>query len=199
MQQIRLIVGLGNPGSKYHNTRHNVGFDFVDQIAEKLGTQLSEHSKFHCHMAQITIGPYAVKIVKPNTFMNLSGQSVLALCQFHKIELDQILVVHDEIDLPPGVTRLKTGGGHGGHNGLRNIIERFGGKKEFHRLRIGIGHPGHRSQVHNHVLSKASPDDQISIAASIQSAMGFVLDIVKGEFQKVMQELHQKNFGAPKE
>ena len=199
MQQIRLIVGLGNPGSKYHNTRHNVGFDFVDQIADKLGAPLSEQSKFHCNIAQVNISPYAVKIAKPTTFMNLSGQSVLAICQFHKIELDQILVIHDELDLPPGVTRLKTGGGHGGHNGLRNIIERFGGDKGFHRLRIGIGHPGHKSKVHSHVLSKASPDDQISIAASIRSTLDFIPDIVKGDFQKVMQELHQKNFGAPQE
>lgn len=197
MQRIRLIVGLGNPGSKYHQTRHNVGFDFVDLLADKNGASFAEQSKFHSHMTQISCSPYTVKLAKPTTFMNLSGQSVLAICQFHKIELDEILVIHDELDLPPGVCRLKTGGGHGGHNGLRNIIERFGGKKDFHRLRIGIGHPGHRSKVHSHVLSKASADDQISISASIRSTLDYVPDIIKGNFQKVMQELHTKNFGAP--
>ena len=199
MQHIRLIVGLGNPGSKYHDTRHNAGFNFVDQMTEKFGSQLSEQSKFHCYIAQINMSPYTVKIAKPTTFMNLSGQSILALCQFHKIELDQILVAHDELDLPPGVARLKTGGGHNGHNGLRNIIDCFGGNKNFHRLRIGIGHPGHKSKVHNYVLSKPSPDEQISTATSIQATLNFIPDIVKGDFQKVMRELHQKNFGAPNE
>lgn len=194
MQPIRLIVGLGNPGSEYHRTRHNVGFDFVDHLAESSGASLSLQTKFFGHCGQATIDRRSVRLLKPNTYMNLSGQSVLALCQFHQIELDEILVVHDELDLTPGVIRLKTGGGHGGHNGLRNIIERFGGDKNFHRLRIGIGHPGHRSKVHGHVLSRAPADDQISIAAAIHAAMKDLPLILAGDFQKVMQDMHQRDF-----
>ena len=196
MQNIRLIVGLGNPGAEYDKTRHNVGFDFIDRLAENTGASLSNQTKFFCHLGQANVSPYAVKLSKPTTYMNLSGQAVLAICQFHKIEIDEILVVHDELDLPPGIIKLKKGGGHGGHNGLRNIIERFGGKKDFHRLRIGIGHPGHKSKVHGHVLSKASPDDQISIAAAIDAAIEFIPGIISGDHQKVMQELHKKDFSA---
>lgn len=195
MQHIRLIVGLGNPGSQYESTRHNIGFEFIDRLVTSTNGAIALQTKFHSHLGQVTLGLQNIKIAKPTTFMNLSGQSVLAICQFHKIELDQILVVHDELDLEPGIVRLKTGGGHGGHNGLRNIIERFGGQKDFHRLRIGIGHPGHRSKVHSHVLTKASPDDQISMTAAINAAIKLAPGIVKGEFQKVMQELHQKDFG----
>lgn len=195
MQIIRLIVGLGNPGSQYANTRHNIGFEFIDRLATTTNSVLSLQTKFHSHIAQTPINACTIKLAKPTTFMNLSGQSVLALCQFHKIELNEVLVVHDELDLNPGTVRLKTGGGHGGHNGLRNIIDRFGGHKDFHRLRIGIGHPGHKSQVHSHVLTKASPDDQISMTAAIDAAIQFIPGIIKGDFQKVMQELHQKDFG----
>ena len=197
MHPIRLIVGLGNPGAQYHQTRHNVGFEFVDRLSAALNAPLVLHTKFFAHCGQVTVNQRSVRLLRPNTFMNLSGQSVLAICQFHKIELHEMLVVHDELDLNPGIIRLKTGGGHGGHNGLRNIIERFGGQKDFHRLRVGIGHPGHKSLVHGHVLSKASQDDQISMTAAIEHAIKNLLMIIAGDFQKVMHNMHSVDFSSP--
>ena len=190
MQNIRLIVGLGNPGAEYDKTRHNVGFDFIDRLAEKTGASLSNQTKFFCHLGQANVSPYAVKLSKPTTYMNLSGQAVLAICQFHKIEIDEILVVHDELDLPPGIIKLKKGGGHGGHNGLRNIIERFGGKKDFHRLRIGIGHPGHKSRVTGHVLGKPPADEKAAIDSAIDEAVRCTEILLKEDLKQAQNRLH---------
>ena len=189
---VALIVGLGNPGPQYEETRHNAGFWFVEQIARQHGEQFRLENKFHGDIAKVTIGANNVWLLKPNTFMNRSGQSVAALARFYKIPLENILVVHDELDLSPGTARLKRGGGHGGHNGLRDIVAQMGGK-EFIRLRIGIGHPGNSKQVSNYVLSRASADDQRLIEESIGDALKVLPQVVSGEFQKAMNELHTKN------
>lgn len=151
---IDLIVGLGNPGSKYEQTRHNAGFWFVEEIARLKGAHFRPEAKFSGDVCKVVLEGRDIWLLKPNTFMNLSGQSVNKLASFYKIPKDNILVAHDELDLDPGVVRLKTGGGHGGHNGLRDIINHLG--KEFQRLRIGIGHPGSRDDVVDYVLHRAS-------------------------------------------
>lgn len=190
--QIDMIVGLGNPGSEYANTRHNAGFWFVDEIAQRFGGSFKAENKFHGEVARSSIHGVAVHLLKPTTYMNLSGQSVLALMQFYKISLSNILVVHDDLDLAVGTVRLKQGGGHGGHNGLRDIISRCGGNG-FQRLRLGIGHPGNREQVTGHVLKKASAEDQRAIEDAIDLSITHIEDIISGNMQKAMQVLHQKN------
>lgn len=188
---VALIVGLGNPGPQYEATRHNAGFWFVEQVVRQQGEQFRLENKFHAEIAKVAIGANQVWLLKPNTFMNRSGQSVAALARFYKIPLENILVVHDELDLDPGTARLKQGGGHGGHNGLRDIVAQMGGK-DFMRLRIGIGHPGDSKQVSNFVLSRASANDQRSIEESIDDALAVLSQVVSGEFQKAMNELHTK-------
>jgi len=186
-----MIVGLGNPGSEYADTRHNAGFWFVDEVARRFGGNFKNEKKFQGDVARATIDNQQVWLLKPDTYMNLSGQAVLALMQFYKIKLQNILVVHDDLDLPTGDVRLKTGGGHGGHNGLRDIISRCGGNG-FQRLRLGIGHPGHKEKVTGHVLKKASSEDEQSIKLAIDSAIGVLPQCVNGEMQKAMQALHTK-------
>jgi PTH1 family peptidyl-tRNA hydrolase len=186
---VTLIVGLGNPGPQYEATRHNAGFWFVDEVARQFGGQFRAESKFHGEVAKVSINGHQVWLLKPQTFMNRSGQSLAALARFYKIPLENILVVHDELDLPPGTARLKQGGGHGGHNGLRDIVAHMGGK-DFMRLRIGIGHPGNSKQVSDYVLSRAGADDQRLIEASLSDAMAVLPQVVDGEFQKAMNELH---------
>ena len=188
MSCIALIVGLGNPGTEYQDTRHNAGFWFVDAVARKYNVSLKAEKKFQGEAGRFTLNGQDIWLLKPQTFMNLSGQSVQALAQFYKITLDSILVVHDELDLDPGTIRLKMGGGHGGHNGLRDISSRMG--NEFMRLRIGIGHPGDKSRVTGHVLNKVSTDDRIDIERAIDRALDVLPTIIAGEMQKAMTELH---------
>jgi PTH1 family peptidyl-tRNA hydrolase len=186
---VALIVGLGNPGAQYQETRHNAGFWFIDQLARRQGEQFRPEKKFHGQFARVTIGGQQVWLLKPDTFMNRSGQSVAALANFYKIPLENILVVHDELDLPPGTVRLKQGGGHGGHNGLRDIVAKMGGS-DFMRLRVGIGHPGDSKQVSSYVLSRASAEDERLIEASLDDALDVLPLVVSGEFQKAMNALH---------
>lgn len=188
---VDIIVGLGNPGNEYANTRHNAGFWFVDEVARKFGGSFKHDKKFQGEVARTTIDGHQIWLLKPDTYMNLSGQSVLALMQFYKIKLANILVVHDDLDLPVGDVRLKQGGGHGGHNGLRDIISRCGGNG-FLRIRLGIGHPGNKSKVTGHVLKKASTDDQVAIENAIDKAMAELERIVSGETAKAMQSLHTR-------
>jgi PTH1 family peptidyl-tRNA hydrolase len=187
--RIELIVGLGNPGRDYADTRHNAGFWFVDTIARKFGGSFKADRKFQGEVARSVIDGKEIWLLKPDTYMNLSGQSVLALMQFYKIDLANILVVHDDLDLPAGVARLKQGGGHGGHNGLRDISQRCGGNG-FQRLRLGIGHPGDKSRVTDHVLSKVSSDDRRAIETAIADAMDVLPLVIAGEFPKAMNTLH---------
>lgn len=188
---VDIIVGLGNPGSEYANTRHNAGFWFVDEVARKFGGNFKPEKKFQGEVARSNIHGRQVWLLKPDTYMNLSGQSVLALMQFYKIKLANILVVHDDLDLPVGEVRLKQGGGHGGHNGLRDIISRCGGNG-FQRIRLGIGHPGDKSGVTGHVLKKATSDDQVAIENAISKAISELDQIVNGETARAMQSLHTK-------
>ncbi len=189
MSSISLIVGLGNPGSEYERTRHNAGFFFIDALAERQGVSLRRESKFHGEAAKVLIGGHQVWLLKPDTFMNRSGQSLAALANFYKIPIESVLVVHDELDLEPGVVRLKKGGGHGGHNGLRDIIARTG-SKDFWRLRLGIGHPGHSSKVTGFVLGKPSTDERIELDRAIDRVLDELPAILGGEQQKAMNRLH---------
>ena len=187
---VELIVGLGNPGSNYDRTRHNAGADLVLELAKSLHVELKHESKFFGDTARVTLDGHDVRLLIPSTFMNLSGKSVNGLAKFYQIAPENILVVHDELDLSPGVSRFKKGGGHGGHNGLRDTIKCLGNNKDFARLRIGIGHPGNAKQVADYVLKKASPDDQQLIINSIDDALRALPLAVAGEWEKAMLKLH---------
>lgn len=190
MVEIDLIVGLGNPGSQYEQTRHNAGFWFVEEIARLKGAHFRPETKFSGEVCKVNLEGRDVWLLKPDTFMNRSGQAVYKLASFYKIPVDQILVAHDELDLDPGTARLKTAGGHGGHNGLRDIIAQMG--KEFHRLRIGVGHPGHRDQVVDYVLHRASKDEQIAIDNAIDDALRVLPLLAEGSWEKAVHRLHSQ-------
>ena len=187
---VELIVGLGNPGPNYERTRHNVGADLVLELAKSLHTELKHESKFFGDTARVSIAGRDVRLLIPSTFMNLSGKSVAALVRFYQIAPENILVVHDELDMDPGIVRFKKGGGHGGHNGLRDTIKSLGNNKEFARLRIGIGHPGQANLVADYVLKKASPSDQQLIISSIDDALRHLSTAVEGHWEKAMTALH---------
>ena len=187
---IKLIVGLGNPGATYDQTRHNAGQDWLVQLAKEEGISLTTEKRFFGDYGQGFVAGHKVHLLVPNTFMNLSGQAVQALCSFYKIDTENILVAHDELDLPPGTARLKLGGGHGGHNGLRDIISKRSGDKNFHRLRIGIGHPGNAKLVTNYVLKKAPLEERISLQNSMDKAIKAMPEAIPGQWQKAMNDLH---------
>jgi PTH1 family peptidyl-tRNA hydrolase len=189
---IKLRVGLGNPGSQYTNTRHNAGQDLVERLASQKNASLANDSKFFGHCTRVFFGSQDVRLLVPTTFMNRSGQAVAALANFYRINPEEMLIVHDELDLPPGVARLKQGGGHGGHNGLRDIISALGNNNNFQRLRIGIGHPGNAKQVSGYVLKKAGGDDAIGIDHSIDESIKILPALVAGDLTGAMQELHSK-------
>ena len=189
-QPIKLIVGLGNPGPEYQHTRHNAGSILVEAIADSYNLQLSNDKKLHGLTAKLPITAHPVHLLIPSTFMNLSGKSVAALCNFYKISPQEVLVAHDELDLEPGKVRLKVGGGHGGHNGLRDIISCLG-TKDFHRLRLGIGHPGDRSKVTGFVLGPPPESERKLIQNSIDDCLQQLTAIIAGDHQSVMNELHQ--------
>lgn len=186
---IELIVGLGNPGQKYERTRHNAGFWFIEELVRRTGASFKLENKFHGEVCKTRLDGKEVWLLKPLTFMNRSGQSVGALARFYKIPPEHILVAHDELDLPPGTIRLKKGGGHGGHNGLRDTTSQLG-SREFMRLRIGIGHPGHSSEVTNYVLSKAPQPEQALMEQAIERALDELPAIIAGDYQKAMNRLH---------
>ncbi|MDH5518497.1 MAG: aminoacyl-tRNA hydrolase [Gammaproteobacteria bacterium] len=189
--EINLIAGLGNPGAQYEQTRHNAGFWFVDEIARQYGGQFRVESKFNAEICKLSVEGKTIWLMKPQTFMNRSGQPVQALANFYKIPFDQILIAHDELDLDPGTAKLKTGGGHGGHNGLRDLISQLG-NKGFQRLRLGIGHPGHKDQVADFVLHRPGKDEQIDIERSIDDALRILPELMAGDWEKAMHKLHSK-------
>ncbi len=187
---IKLIVGLGNPGAEYAHTRHNAGAAFVTELAAQHSVSLAPEIRFFVMSARIFFGAHDVRLLIPTTFMNLSGKAVGAMAQFYKIEPENILVAHDELDLPPGLARLKIGGGHGGHNGLKDIIKALANNKGFSRLRIGIDHPGNVKLVSNYVLRKAPLAEQQLIEESIHNSLRALPDAVAGEWNKAMKDLH---------
>jgi PTH1 family peptidyl-tRNA hydrolase len=186
---IRLVVGLGNPGEQYEATRHNVGFWLLDGIALAFREQFRAEPKFHGQLCRVTVGGSDLRLLKPSTYMNRSGQSVAAVARYYSIPPEQILIAHDELDLPVGQLRLKQGGGHAGHNGLRDTIAALG-SREFWRLRIGIAHPGDRTLVTGYVLGRPSRADADQITAVLQDAARALDDLVGGRFQLVMNRLH---------
>lgn len=187
-ESIQLIVGLGNPGSNYDQTRHNAGFWFVERLAARYNGRFLKESKFSGEIAQIHVAEKRIWLLKPTTFMNRSGQSVVQLTQFYKLPLSRMLIAHDELDLSPGRVKLKKGGGHGGHNGLRDIISHSG--KDFWRLRLGIGHPGHKDQVVDFVLSRPSRAEESLIMESIEQAVDVFPEILEKGPEKAMNHLH---------
>lgn len=198
---IKLIVGLGNPGAEYAATRHNAGFWLVDQAAREAGARLRDEKRFHGQAARAVLHGAEVWLLQPQTFMNRSGQSVVALAHFHKILPDEILVVHDELDLPPGTVKLKLGGGSGGHNGIKDIAAHLT-TQQFWRLRIGIGHPrnllpegvkpsGPGPDVANFVLKPPRKEEQTLIDAALERCLAVLGPIIKGDFERAMMQLHR--------
>lgn len=186
---IALIVGLGNPGAQYAETRHNAGFRFLDRLIESRGARLGLESRFHGELGKTAIAGRELWLLKPATFMNRSGEPVSAFAHYYKIPLEQILVAHDDLDLPPGAVRLKLGGGTAGHNGLEDLVARLGGS-DFVRVRIGIGHPGSSRDVVSYVLARTPAAEQALIDEAIDRALALLPDIVQGEYQKAMNALH---------
>jgi PTH1 family peptidyl-tRNA hydrolase len=186
---IQLIAGLGNPGPAYSDTRHNAGAWLVERLAAQYQQTLQYSTKFHGLTAKIMVGEQLCHLLVPTTFMNLSGQSVSATANFYKIAPENILIVHDELDLAPGVVRLKFDGGHGGHNGLRDIFKAVD-SKQFYRLRIGIGKPTGTEEVANYVLARPSKVDAELIEQSITNGLDFMPEIIAGKFAAVMKALH---------
>jgi PTH1 family peptidyl-tRNA hydrolase len=185
---IRLIVGLGNPGEKYAATRHNAGFWFVDQVVKSFGGSWSAERRFSGELARVSVNGDEIRLLKPHTYMNRSGESAGACLRYFRLEPSELLVVHDELDLDPGVVRLKFGGGHGGHNGLRDMHRVVG--SDYWRLRVGIGHPGHKSQVTGYVLNRADADAESAILGAIERGVAELGDLAAGCMQAAMNRLH---------
>ena len=192
MSAIQLIVGLGNPGAEHEPTRHNAGFWFVDALAQQCNVPFKYEKRFSGDIARCQTPGMDCRLLKPMTYMNRSGQSASAMSRFYNIPVENILVVHDELDLPAGTVKLKKGGGHGGHNGLRDLISHFS-SKDFYRLRLGIAHPGHKSMVVDYVLKKPSKQDRQLIGEAIDDALRVIPEIISGEFEKAMHQLHSRN------
>lgn len=190
MSEIKLIVGLGNPGDKYKDTRHNAGEWLVERLAQRFNFSLKEESKFFGKTARAVINGQEIRFLVPTTFMNLSGKAVGALATFYRIQPEQILIAHDELDLPPGTVKIKLGGGHGGHNGLRDSIAQLSNNKNFYRLRVGIGHPGDKNLVAAYVLSKPSPTDLTLIDKALEEATDCVDVLLKDGINKATNRLN---------
>ena len=186
---ISLIVGLGNPGTEYAQTRHNAGFWYIERLAQRYGISLKSESRFHGWTGRGQIEGHDVRLLLPSTFMNRSGQAVVPMAKFFQVTADQLLIAHDELDLASGVIRLKSAGGHGGHNGLRDIVPHLGA--EFHRLRIGIGHPGHRDKVTGHVLGKAPTAEQALLDQALDEALRLTDLIVAGNISQAMNQINR--------
>ena len=190
MTAIRLIAGLGNPGREYADTRHNAGFWFLEEVARKAGASLRLESRFHASVARVNLSGQEVWLIAPQTYMNISGQAVAALASYYKITPEEMLVVHDELDLLPGTARLKRGGGPGGHNGLKDIIARLG--PDFWRLRIGIGHPGDKNAVADFVLHRPSQTEETLMRDALDQSLSVLPLMVAGDMASAMHQLHTK-------
>lgn len=188
---LEAIVGLGNPGPRYESTRHNAGFWLADELARRCGEAFRSDSKTQGDLARVRLGGREVWLLKPATWMNHSGLSVASLVNYYRLAPAQVIVAYDELDLPPGTVKLKTGGGHGGHNGLRDTISALG-SPDFHRLRIGIGHPGQRELVTPWVLSRPSAEDREAIAGAIERAVDVLPLLAEGDFPEATKRLHTR-------
>jgi peptidyl-tRNA hydrolase, PTH1 family len=189
MAALRLLVGLGNPGAEHLRTRHNAGFWFIDALAQREGARFGFETKLHSETAKISLDGTPLLLLKPTTFMNKSGIAIASALRYWKIEPEEMLVAHDDLDLPPGTARLKFDGGHGGQNGLRDAFAHLG-HGTFHRLRLGIGHPGHKDRVLPWVLGRPSAADEKAIVAAIGQALDVLPLAVRGEFNEAMKRLH---------
>ncbi|HHB1424688.1 TPA: aminoacyl-tRNA hydrolase [Serratia odorifera] len=195
MSSIKLIVGLANPGAEYAQTRHNAGAWYVDLLAQRHNQPLKEESKFFGYTARLNLAGHDVRLLVPTTFMNLSGKAVAAMATFYRIQADEILVAHDELDLPPGVAKLKLGGSNGGHNGLKDIQSKMANNPNFYRLRIGIGHPGDRNKVVGFVLGKPPASEQTLIDDAIDESLRCTELLLKEGMTKAMNRLHAFKVG----
>lgn len=189
MSALKLIVGLGNPGAEYARTRHNAGFWFLDALAASVGATLRGESRLHGELAKTSVDGRAVWLLKPDTYMNRSAQAVVATLRFYRIAPEEMLVAHDELDLAPGTVRLKFDGGHGGQNGLRDIVTQLGHGR-FHRLRVGIGHPGHKDEVTPWVLGRPTPDQDSAMREAVERAVDAMPLAVAGNINEAMKKLH---------
>lgn len=189
-QQIKLLVGLANPGPEYANTRHNAGAWVVEELARMNHVTLKNEPKFFGITGRMTTNGADLRLLIPTTFMNLSGKAISALAKFYQIKPEEIMVAHDELDLPPGVAKFKQGGGHGGHNGLKDTISKLGNNKEFYRLRIGIGHPGHKDLVVGYVLGKPPTQQQQLIDAAVDEAVRCLAILTDDGLAKAQNRLH---------
>lgn len=196
--RVKLVVGLGNPGPDYSETRHNAGFWFCERLARELGVPFAREARFHGLVAKCRVGSADFFLLKPQTFMNRSGLSVQALAHFYRIEPAEMLVVHDELDLPPGQLRLKFGGGLGGHNGLKDITSHLG-TQDYWRLRVGIGHPGDRNQVIDYVLKPPRKEEATEIDAALDRALAVWPLIINGDFNAAMQRINARPAAPKKE
>lgn len=187
---LKVIVGLGNPGPEHLLTRHNAGFWFVDALASKQGGRFRSHTRFQGDICRIQFGGQEITLLKPMTYMNRSGLSIRAISDYMKVQPAEILVAHDELDLPVGEARFKLGGGHGGHNGLRDVLTHLG--PDFWRLRLGVGHPGDRSQVIDYVLRRAPSDEEQKILDAVAQALEALPVFIEQGAEKAMNGLHQR-------
>ena len=194
---IKLLVGLGNPGPEYESTRHNAGFWWLDAVARDLKTALVMDKSYHGLVARTVVNGQTVWLLKPQTFMNLCGKSVAGLARFFKVQPQEILVAHDELDIVPGEAKLKLGGSHAGHNGLRDIHAQLG-TDDYWRLRLGVGHPGVKSEVINWVLKKPSLDHRIAIEQSIARALTALPQLLAGDMDKATMLVHTSKPPRPK-
>lgn len=188
---IQVVVGLGNPGADYVMTRHNAGIWFVDALAQRYGGRFNDERKFHGEVARVSVEGHDLRLLKPQTYMNRSGLSVQSLAAYLKVPPANILVVHDDIDLPAGVARLKRGGGHGGHNGLRDISRVLG--QDYPRLRLGVGRPKHSSEVIDYVLKRPSREDEERIIGAVADSLEVLPVLLADGFEKAMHQLHSRN------
>ena len=193
MPSIRLIVGLGNPGEKYIGTRHNAGADLVSALAKQSSVELKPEKKLAGRLGRGTVAGHDLRLMIPDTYMNHSGRAVGLAVKYFQIAPEQVLIAHDELDMPPGASRFKFDGGHGGHNGLRDVILAMGGSKAFWRLRVGIGHPGQATKVSDWVLSKASKIEQELIDLSVDESLRALPLLLDGEDVKAMTHLHSSD------
>ena len=187
-QSLTIIAGLGTPDDRYANTLHNAGFWFADEVARRGGSQFKYEKRFDADLCKVQISGSDVWLVKPQAYMNESGGPIRAVLDYYRLSADELLVAHDEIDLPPGTVRLKLGGGHGGHNGLRDTIRHCG--RDFMRLRLGVGHPGHKDLVTGYVLKKGSSDVVAAIRRSIDEAADVVPLLMQDGLNAAMKKLH---------